>query len=93
MLLRYKESISGQIIQEGISEANSMATWIASSTSYSHSNSPTLPFYTFYSMFGFQRVGDQVWAASDARSRGIPNGCNCWKDNSKRRRTPTSRWS
>jgi len=74
MLLRYKESISGQIIQEGISEANSMATWIASSTSYSHSNSPTLPFYTFYSMFGFQRVGDQVWAASDARSRGFLMG-------------------
>ena len=74
MLLNYKESKIGQIIQEGISEANSMATWIASSTSYSHSNSPTLPFYTFYSMFGFQRVGDQVWAASDARSRGFLMG-------------------
>ena len=71
MLMNYKESQTGQIIQEGISEANSMATWIASGTSYSHTNCPTLPFYTFYSMFGFQRVGDQIWAASDARCRGF----------------------
>jgi len=71
MLLRYKESKSGQVLQEGISEAGAIASWIASATSYSHAQSPTLPFYTFYSMFGFQRVGDQIWSASDARARGF----------------------
>ena len=74
MLMNYKESESGQIIQEGIAEATSMATWTASATSYSHSSSPTLPFYTFYSMFGFQRTADQVWAAADSRARGFLMG-------------------
>ncbi|MEC7100764.1 MAG: pyruvate dehydrogenase (acetyl-transferring), homodimeric type [Candidatus Thermoplasmatota archaeon] len=74
MLMNYKESDSGQIIQEGIAEATSMATWTASATSYSHSSSPTLPFYTFYSMFGFQRTADQVWAAADSRARGFLMG-------------------
>tara|TARA_B110000881_G_scaffold221210_1_gene249465 strand:- start:785 stop:3445 length:2661 start_codon:yes stop_codon:yes gene_type:complete len=74
MLLNYKESEGGQILQEGISEANAIASWIASATSYSHTNSPTLPFYTFYSMFGFQRVADQIWSAADARARGFLMG-------------------
>ncbi|MBT3641072.1 MAG: pyruvate dehydrogenase (acetyl-transferring), homodimeric type [Euryarchaeota archaeon] len=74
MLLNYKESESGQILEEGISEANAMASWIASATSYSHANTPTMPFYTFYSMFGFQRVADQIWSAADARARGFLMG-------------------
>jgi len=74
MLLNYKESESGQVLQEGISEAGAIASWISSATSYSHANSPTMPFYTFYSMFGFQRVGDQIWSAADARARGFLMG-------------------
>ena len=74
MLMNYKESTSGQILEEGISEANSIASWIASATSYSHAGSPTLPFYVFYSMFGFQRVNDQIWAAADSRARGFLMG-------------------
>ena len=74
MLLNYKESDSGQVLQEGISEAGAIASWISSATSYSNANSPTLPFYTFYSMFGFQRVGDQIWSAADARARGFLMG-------------------
>ena len=74
MLLNYKESESGQVLQEGISEAGAIASWISSATSYSHANSPTIPFYTFYSMFGFQRVGDQIWSAADARARGFLMG-------------------
>ena len=74
MLMNYKESTSGQILEEGISEANSIASWIASATSYAHAASPTLPFYVFYSMFGFQRVNDQIWAAADARARGFLMG-------------------
>jgi len=74
MLMKYKESTSGQILEEGISEANSIASWIASATSYSHAGTPTLPFYVFYSMFGFQRVNDQIWQAADARSRGFLMG-------------------
>ena len=74
MLLNYKESESGQVLQEGISEAGAIASWISSATSYSNANSPTMPFYTFYSMFGFQRVGDQIWSAADARARGFLMG-------------------
>ena len=74
MLLNYKESDAGQILEEGISEANAIASWIASATSYSHANTPTMPFYTFYSMFGFQRVADQIWSAADARARGFLMG-------------------
>ena len=74
MLLNYKESDSGQVLQEGISEAGAIASWISSATSYSNAKSPTIPFYTFYSMFGFQRVGDQIWSAADARARGFLMG-------------------
>ena len=74
MLLNYKESESGQVLQEGISEAGAIASWISSATSYSNANYATMPFYTFYSMFGFQRVGDQIWSAADARARGFLMG-------------------
>mgnify|MGYP001212476205 CR=1 FL=1 len=67
----YKEQKDGQILEEGINEAGSFSSWIASATSYSNSNIQTIPFYIFYSMFGFQRIGDLAWAAGDSRSRGF----------------------
>jgi pyruvate dehydrogenase E1 component len=67
----YKEDKEGQILQEGINEAGAMADWIAAATSYSVHGVPMVPFYIFYSMFGFQRVGDLAWAAGDMRSRGF----------------------
>jgi len=70
-LMYYKEDKSGQILQEGINEAGAMASWIAAATSYSTSDTPMIPFYLFYSIFGFQRVGDLAWAAGDVRSRGF----------------------
>ncbi len=57
----YKEDEKGQMLQEGINEPGAMSSWIAAATSYSHSNAPTIPFYIYYSMFGFQRVGDLAW--------------------------------
>ena len=74
LLLSYKEDKGGQIIEEGITEAGALSTWTASATSYAHRGVPTIPFYSFYSMFGFQRVGDLIWAASDARARGFLMG-------------------
>jgi pyruvate dehydrogenase E1 component len=70
-LMFYKEDRSGQVLQEGINEAGAMASWIAAATSYSTSDCPMLPFYIYYSMFGFQRVHDLVWAAGDSRARGF----------------------
>ncbi|MDH5211392.1 MAG: pyruvate dehydrogenase (acetyl-transferring), homodimeric type, partial [Betaproteobacteria bacterium] len=70
-LLYYKEAQDGQILEEGITEAGALASWIAAATSYSTHGVPMLPFYIFYSMFGFQRVGDLIWAAADSRSRGF----------------------
>ena len=67
----YKEQKDGQILEEGINEAGSFSSWIASATSYSNSNIQTIPFYIFYSMFGFQRIGDLAWAAGDSRARGF----------------------
>ncbi|SFV58152.1 Pyruvate dehydrogenase E1 component [hydrothermal vent metagenome] len=67
----YKEDIKGQILQEGINEAGAFADWIASSTSYSTHNLPMIPFYIYYSMFGFQRIGDLAWAAGDMQARGF----------------------
>jgi pyruvate dehydrogenase E1 component len=71
LLLSYVEARDGQILEEGITEAGSMASWIAAATSYATRGVPMVPFFTFYSMFGFQRVGDLIWAAADARSRGF----------------------
>jgi pyruvate dehydrogenase E1 component len=70
-LMFYKEDQHGQILQEGINEAGAMCDWIAAATSYSTHGEPMLPFYIFYSMFGFQRIGDLAWAAGDMRSRGF----------------------
>ncbi|MGB0748458.1 MAG: pyruvate dehydrogenase (acetyl-transferring), homodimeric type [Magnetospiraceae bacterium] len=70
-LMYYKESSSGQMLQEGINEAGAMSSWIAAATSYSTSDVPMIPFYIFYSMFGFQRIGDLAWAAGDLRARGF----------------------
>ncbi|MEC5212401.1 pyruvate dehydrogenase E1 component [Polaromonas sp. CG_9.5] len=70
-VLSYREAIDGQILEEGISEAGAMASWTAAATSYSVHGLAMLPFYIYYSMFGFQRVGDQIWAAADQRARGF----------------------
>ena len=70
-LMYYREDPKGQILQEGINEPGAMASFIAAGTSYSTSNCPTIPFYIYYSMFGFQRVGDLAWAAGDMRTRGF----------------------
>ncbi len=67
----YREDPKGQILQEGINEPGAMASFIAAGTSYSTSNTPMIPFYIYYSMFGFQRVGDLAWAAGDMRTRGF----------------------
>jgi len=70
-LMFYKEDKHGQILQEGINEAGGMCDWIAAATSYSTHDVPMIPFYIFYSMFGFQRIGDLAWAAGDMRARGF----------------------
>jgi len=70
-LLYYKEAKDGQILEEGITEVGALSSWIAAATSYSTHGVPMLPFYIYYSMFGFQRVGDLIWAAADQRSRGF----------------------
>ncbi|MTD43277.1 pyruvate dehydrogenase (acetyl-transferring), homodimeric type [Conexibacter sp. W3-3-2] len=70
-LMFYKEDKAGQILQEGINEAGAMASWIAAATSYANHGVPMIPFYIYYSMFGFQRVGDLAWAAGDSRARGF----------------------
>ncbi|MFV0525976.1 MAG: pyruvate dehydrogenase (acetyl-transferring), homodimeric type [Acidimicrobiales bacterium] len=71
LLLSYTEDSDGQILEEGITEAGSTASWIAAATSYAHRGVPMVPFFTFYSMFGFQRVGDLIWSAADSRARGF----------------------
>src|SRR5262249_49323474 len=70
-LLAYREAQNGQILEEGITEAGSMSSFIAAGTAYATHGAPTIPFYIFYSMFGFQRIGDLLWAAADMRTRGF----------------------
>ncbi|WP_418320702.1 alpha-ketoglutarate dehydrogenase [Piscinibacter sakaiensis] len=70
-LMSYREATDGQILEEGISEAGAISSWTAAATSYSVHGQAMLPFYIYYSMFGFQRVGDLIWAAADQRSRGF----------------------
>lgn len=70
-LMFYKESIDGQILQEGINEPGAMADWIAAATSYANNRYAMIPFYIYYSMFGFQRIGDLAWAAGDMHARGF----------------------
>jgi len=75
LLLSYSEERTGQILEEGITEAGAMASFQAAGTSYATWSLPMLPIYLFYSMFGFQRVGDMIWQAADARARGFLMGC------------------
>ncbi len=70
-VMYYKEQVDGQILQEGINEAGGMSSWIAAATSYSTNNRIMVPFYIYYSMFGFQRIGDLAWAAGDMQARGF----------------------
>ncbi|MHB1949795.1 MAG: transketolase-like TK C-terminal-containing protein, partial [Gammaproteobacteria bacterium] len=70
-LVYYREAKDGQLLEEGITEAGSMSSWIAAATSYSTNCFPMIPFFTFYSMFGFQRAGDFIWASGDMRARGF----------------------
>ena len=74
-LLAYREDEAGQVLEEGITEAGSMGSFIAAGTSYSATGEPMIPFFSFYSMFGFQRIGDLIWAAADQRARGFLLGC------------------
>jgi pyruvate dehydrogenase E1 component len=70
-MLSYRESVTGQLLEEGITEAGALSSWVAAATSYSVHGLVMLPFYIYYSMFGFQRVGDLIWAAADQRARGF----------------------
>ena len=70
-MMYYKEARNGQLLEEGINEAGAMSSWTAAATAYSVHGQPMLPFYIYYSMFGFQRVGDLIWAAADQRARGF----------------------
>ncbi|MFJ6328418.1 MULTISPECIES: alpha-ketoglutarate dehydrogenase [unclassified Rhizobium] len=70
-MLYYKESVDGQLLEEGITEAGAVSSWVAAATAYSVHGYPMLPFYIYYSMFGFQRIGDLIWAAADQRARGF----------------------
>ena len=70
-LMFYREDSAGQVLEEGITEAGAFSSWMAAATSYSTNNQPMLPFYIYYSMFGFQRIGDSAWQAADMRSRGF----------------------
>jgi pyruvate dehydrogenase E1 component len=70
-MLYYREATDGQLLEEGITEAGALSSWVAAATAYSVHGRPMLPFYIYYSMFGFQRVGDLIWAAADQRARGF----------------------
>ena len=70
-LMYYREDAAGQVLEEGITEAGAFSSWMAAATSYSTNNQPMLPFYIYYSMFGFQRIGDSAWQAADMRARGF----------------------
>ncbi|WP_250487907.1 alpha-ketoglutarate dehydrogenase [Caballeronia sp. GaOx3] len=78
-MLYYREDTKGQILEEGISEAGAVSSWVAAATSYSVHNLPMVPFYIYYSMFGFQRIGDLIWAAADQRARGFLIGATSGK--------------
>ena len=73
-LMYYREDKKGQILQEGINEAGAMSSWIAAGTAYANHGVSMVPFYVFYSMFGFQRIGDLAWAAGDIQARGFLMG-------------------
>src|SRR6266571_2292556 len=75
MLLYYREEKDGQMLEEGITEAGSMGSFMAAGTAYANYHVPMIPFFMFYSMFGFQRVGDLIWSFADSRGRGFLLGC------------------
>ena len=89
-LLYYKEAKDGQILEEGITEAGSMCSFIAAGTSYASHGIPMVPFYMFYSMFGFQRIGDLVWAAGDMKARGFLLGATAGRTDAQWGRSPAS---
>jgi pyruvate dehydrogenase E1 component len=78
-MLYYREATDGQLLEEGITEAGAISSWTAAATAYSIHGEPLLPFYIYYSMFGFQRVGDLIWAAADQRARGFLIGATAGK--------------
>jgi pyruvate dehydrogenase E1 component len=92
-VMYYKEDKAGQILQEGINEAGGMSSWIAAATSYSTSNRIMVPFYVYYSMFGFQRIGDLAWAAGDMQARGFLLGWHLRAHHAQRRRPAARRRS
>ena len=92
-LMFYKEDQKGQVLQEGINEPGAMSSWIAAATSYSTHGVPMIPFYIFYSMFGFQRVGDLAWAAGDMRARGFLLGGTAGRTTLNGETCPPSRTS
>ena len=85
LVLSYREATDGQVLEEGINEAGSMASFQAAGTSYATHGEPMIPFYIFYSMFGFQRTGDQAWAFGDQRGRGFMIGATAGPDDARRR--------
>ena len=87
-LMFYREDEHGQMLEEGITEAGSMSSWIAAGTAYSAHATPMIPFYIYYSMFGYQRVGDLIWAAGDSRARGFLLGGTAGSHDAQRRGTP-----
>jgi len=88
LVLSYREAKDGQVLEEGITEAGSMASLQAAATSYATHGEPMIPFYIFYSMFGFQRTGDQAWALADARGRGFMLGATGRPHQPERRGPP-----
>ena len=85
LVLSYREATDGQVLEEGITEAGSMASFQAAGTSYASHGLAMIPFYIFYSMFGFQRTGDQIWAFGDSRGRGFLMGATAGPDDADRR--------
>ena len=90
-LLYYKEAEDGQILEEGINEAGSMSSFIAAGTVYATHGINTIPFFIFYSMFGFQRIGDLIWAGADMRMRGFLLGGTAGTHDAQRRRIAARR--
>ena len=91
-LLYYREAQDGQILEEGITEAGSMSSFIAAGTSYATQCINMIPFFLFYSMFGLQRIGDLIWAAGDSRCRGFLIGGTCGPHHPRRGRPAASGW-
>jgi pyruvate dehydrogenase E1 component len=89
-LMFYREDKQGQILEEGINEAGSLCSWLAAATAYSNHGVSMVPFYIYYSMFGFQRVGDFIWAAGDSQARGFLVGGTAGPHHARRRRIAAS---